>query len=731
MTAMMNPKMLKPKRQRLEGNDIYRCKDSKVVDRTVRSAVEKIEESDRLQQAMRGDADTKNKFHDVVEAARDHEDIERVDNRPWYILDPRSPNMARWDLVTSLALILTIVMAPVEVGFLPAPETATDPLFIVNRLVDLVFVVDIIVSFFIMFKVEKGHYTSLLGASLLWETRLSKTAMNYTKGWCLIDVASVLPSIFDFSALRDSGGDDIVTVYDVNGTQSTCTRDAGKSAFKVLRMIRILRLFKLMRLLRASRLYSRFERRNTMPYSYISFIAVISQVLTICHWFTCILGMLSLASESPLDSWQAKFGLCTPGEPAVDCAGDRTVVCVEPAEMYIKTFYWALGLITGFSPIPARGPFDSHFAFGDKSTFTTIEVGTIIVIALVASAAWAYVTGVVVDLIAHFDPDKTAFQKQMDELNRFVKFYGIERPHAMQLREYFHETREVMRMRARYQVVEALSPLLRQRTSWTINKRWLVCVSFFKSSEMPFLAQVAMALEHVVYVPGDRPEMPRLYVIFKGTVKYMGHILGPGSTFGERDVLLCGPEVLYIRACCKTYVHANFLLPSRLFELATEFPVAMKNLKKHILREAFRREMHRLGRESRRLLLRKAKNSVAPETSQFTKLVKKNALTNTANGCERCNHQEQRGRALRLNTQGKPPVPAVSITDRSSNHSSKVDEGPPSELANLLATPDVQKLFQLLPQLSGGTAPPLPAPVEQSRFVARSSSGRRLQSLEA
>jgi len=118
----------------------------------------------------------------------------------------------------------------------------------------------------------------------------------------------------------------------------------------------------------------------------------------------------------------------------------------------------------------------------------------VIIIALVSSATWAYVTGKVVDLIAHGDPDTTAFQKQMDELNRFVKFYRMNTLAGRVLRDYLHETRALMKMRARHQVLDTLSPLLQLRTSWAINKRWLVCVDFFKKAELPFLAKVALHL---------------------------------------------------------------------------------------------------------------------------------------------------------------------------------------------------------------------------------------------
>jgi hypothetical protein len=116
--------------------------------------------------------------------------------------------MARWDMCTSLALIFTVVMSPVEVAFLPAPTSAGDPLFMVNRVVDLIFIVDICVCFFTMYKLETGHSTQLMSANLVWETRLRKIVRAYAKGWFAIDLFSVLPSTFDFTVLGNAKASD-------------------------------------------------------------------------------------------------------------------------------------------------------------------------------------------------------------------------------------------------------------------------------------------------------------------------------------------------------------------------------------------------------------------------------------------------------------------------------------------------------------------------------------------
>ena len=64
-------------------------------------------------------------------------------------ISPQSKFLGRWDVATALALLWTAFVTPFEVGFLSTVVDYASPLFIINRLVDLVFIVDIILAFFL------------------------------------------------------------------------------------------------------------------------------------------------------------------------------------------------------------------------------------------------------------------------------------------------------------------------------------------------------------------------------------------------------------------------------------------------------------------------------------------------------------------------------------------------------------------------------------------------------
>lgn len=70
------------------------------------------------------------------------------------LLDPRvSRKLVVWDLFTTLALLFTAFVTPFEVGFLPM-SSWDEPMFLVNRAVDGIFVVDMVLQFFTVYRVQ-------------------------------------------------------------------------------------------------------------------------------------------------------------------------------------------------------------------------------------------------------------------------------------------------------------------------------------------------------------------------------------------------------------------------------------------------------------------------------------------------------------------------------------------------------------------------------------------------
>ena len=129
-----------------------------------------------------------------------------------YMLDPSHWIMQKWVNLITVLLLFVAFVTPFEVAFL---ETKPDLLFVINRLVDVGFILDMVSQFFL------PYYDS---DDLVYVWNRDLIALNYAKLWFPLDLVSVLP--YDFF-----GGDPFVNIEVVEGDTSA----AGQ--LKVLRLV--------------------------------------------------------------------------------------------------------------------------------------------------------------------------------------------------------------------------------------------------------------------------------------------------------------------------------------------------------------------------------------------------------------------------------------------------------------------------------------------------------------
>ena len=147
-------------------------------------------------------------------------------------IDPRTAKwLPYWDGTAAMALVFTALVTPFEVALLPPSGIA---LFIINRIVDCVFISDICMQFFIAYqeKPEKGGG---------WVHDKQFIARRYLSSWFPLDVTTAIPV------------DVIIAAYEAG------SEIAAGGAASYLRMVRMMRLLKLARVLRASRIFRRWQ----------------------------------------------------------------------------------------------------------------------------------------------------------------------------------------------------------------------------------------------------------------------------------------------------------------------------------------------------------------------------------------------------------------------------------------------------------------------------------------
>eukprot|EP00966_Prymnesium_polylepis_P146009 3372646-Prymnesium_polylepis.3 len=150
-----------------------------------------------------------------------------------WLIDPRKSTwLPYWDFATAIALCFTALVTPYEVAYLKPNIIA---LFMINRLVDVIFGTDIIFQFFLAHPLANGN-----GAH--WVLDLPAIRRHYLKGWFVLDLLSTLVSVFDVIGF--------------------IMADDSFTRLKALRVLRVMRLIKLLRLIRGARIFKRCEGRH-------------------------------------------------------------------------------------------------------------------------------------------------------------------------------------------------------------------------------------------------------------------------------------------------------------------------------------------------------------------------------------------------------------------------------------------------------------------------------------
>ena len=209
-------------------------------------------------------------------------------------------------LCPQCALLFTAVVTFVEVAFVEPPGYV-DALFIVNRCIDGIFIVDMFLQFFLMYPQQPKSVQD----TVRWIHDQDRIAMNYVKSWFGIDLISILVSGFDFLSLTGPQSTGCGRIPETNAADTAAAADAA-SQLKVLRIIRILRLVKLVRLVRSSRIMKRLESRMAINYGHLALVKCLVGLIICSHWFACLWGLIATFESDKFDnSWYAVFGYCS------------------------------------------------------------------------------------------------------------------------------------------------------------------------------------------------------------------------------------------------------------------------------------------------------------------------------------------------------------------------------------------------------------------------------------
>ena len=280
------------------------------------------------------------------------------------MLDPQSWFMLKWVNLITILLLFVAFVTPFEVAFL---TTKPDLLFVINRFVDVGFIVDMIFQFFL-------PYYDADDLVYVWNRDL--IALNYAKLWFPLDLISVLP--YDFF-----GGNPFATIEVIEGDVDA----AGQ--LKVLRLVRLLRLIKLARVFKSAKIFTVLQVRYEMTFIGISLIKLGVLCIVLLHWFACLWG-LAAGFEAGTINWITGGGLHVAG------LGD----------LYAGAFEYSLqAMVNGY---------------GDFVPHSTGERGLTLLLMIIGSALYGYAIGEICDKTGNLNPAQQEYQQNMDLLNQMM-----------------------------------------------------------------------------------------------------------------------------------------------------------------------------------------------------------------------------------------------------------------------------------------------------------------------
>jgi hypothetical protein len=173
------------------------------------------------------------------------------------VLSPVSPEIKRWEAISVVLLLYTALFTPFEIAFL---ETKMNAIYVLNRVVDFGFFVDLTINFRLAY-LDKKSRTFVLDSG--------RIIRHYLRGWFVLDAVTLIP--WDVIEMSTGGNGDL----------------------KVLRLLKILKLTKLVRMLKSASLFKRLQADVGMDNRTSALVNYLIIIIATMHWVACGWGIVA------------------------------------------------------------------------------------------------------------------------------------------------------------------------------------------------------------------------------------------------------------------------------------------------------------------------------------------------------------------------------------------------------------------------------------------------------
>lgn len=482
-----------------------------------------------------------------------------------FLINPHCKVMKFWDGLLALALAFVGLVTPYEVVFITQVDWA---FFGVNRFVDLIFILDICLQFFLQVEIQRPHRG---GSLMLRDPVVLRT--RYVKSWFCIDILSIFP-------------------FDILSIILTNSSPVWQRA-KILRCLKLLRLAKLLRMLRTWHIQQRWKNMVSIRFGTQRLLRFCMVMLLVSHWMACFWGLTGLSFGAELCDNDGQLIISDPTAEGLSGVSWVTTLFLggktspdNPCnhfEVYIASLHWAVMTLTSIG-------------YGDIVPVRVEEYIVGICCMIVGGVLWAYVIGCVCSIISNASPVERMFEANTDLLNGAMEEACVPRKERHKYREYLREAKAYDRRLSFGHVAAKFSPMLRKHLMYHVTKEALDNVYYFCDPNAPsaFLVHVASCLTPKFFARLESLDSLRhcLCLMDRGTVAHGGIILVHPSVFHEDFIITQKKFHKVTQTISLTYTQILVLTREDMEEILEPFPAFAKVIHKHALKAAFCRAVH-------------------------------------------------------------------------------------------------------------------------------------------